>query len=641
MEAAKNREKEARKAAIRQASEQSLCVTMDDDSSDSGSEEDCNNRKRKKQGQQKMAARMAAIRQASQRNMPLSNSNRSLNSSTGSLSSLNSTSAASTSDKDLRQKQAEKERRKAAIRQHSQRSLGSLGRADSARSVDSRKPAAVTSLTNLKMAPPVTHGEASVKKAPASAASAAKLTPDQIKEQEKQRRKERLQSSHSNRSLSPLPRPAGLKKAPPTTQDPQDPTTIKEQEKQRRKERLEYHSRQNSARSLASGRSISPGPVNANANRMKTQAERDAESKRRAAPSTGVAMAPGAVFVAKPAPTHGKAARAPDPLTGLASCQAVEGNLERLDALAKQRAASRGGGGATGGVHVPVGAFSVPNEPNTPSQQIEAAFQELDSGSAKEVTHQGSKPGAVPTQQPSTRDMDKSDQRLLEPETTPFTSFHESVLSEIQPVPEPDPEEALVPGAFCSAHPEGNPASFVLSAHDSIVQDLEAPDPLLEEYFNHDANHDGAAAGGGGGGGLIEATLVEDAVEATIATAYVADDVEIRKQSAAETARVKQWRIIVCLALLATAVAVTVSTYKILVAQEHENFQNVVGIITVGLGLLVLSWMQQLLTCYFFCIVVLSICSHGWRCRGRATEQSKGLSSLVQGHGIRGCRGYR
>jgi len=53
---------------------------------------------------------------------------------------------------------------------------------------------------------------------------------------------------------------------------------------------------------------------------------------------------------------------------------------------------------------------------------------------------------------------------------------------------------------------------------------------------------------------------------------------EIRKQSQRETAQVRVWRIMVTLALLATAVAVTVTTYILLVNQEDENFRNVVSI---------------------------------------------------------------
>jgi len=51
---------------------------------------------------------------------------------------------------------------------------------------------------------------------------------------------------------------------------------------------------------------------------------------------------------------------------------------------------------------------------------------------------------------------------------------------------------------------------------------------------------------------------------------------EIRKQSQKETARVRFWRALVFVALLATAVAVTATTYTLLVKQEDENFRNVV-----------------------------------------------------------------
>lgn len=78
---------------------------------------------------------------------------------------------------------------------------------------------------------------------------------------------------------------------------------------------------------------------------------------------------------------------------------------------------------------------------------------------------------------------------------------------------------------------------------------------------------------------LIEATLVDEKiVEATVATAVeIPQDVvtKIRDQSAKETARIKIWRIIVSTALLVTAVAVTVSTYLLLLEREDQNFRNV------------------------------------------------------------------
>ena len=52
---------------------------------------------------------------------------------------------------------------------------------------------------------------------------------------------------------------------------------------------------------------------------------------------------------------------------------------------------------------------------------------------------------------------------------------------------------------------------------------------------------------------------------------------EIRKQFQKETARVKIWRGFVFLALLATAVSVTATTYVLLVKQEDKNFRNVVS----------------------------------------------------------------
>ena len=58
------------------------------------------------------------------------------------------------------------------------------------------------------------------------------------------------------------------------------------------------------------------------------------------------------------------------------------------------------------------------------------------------------------------------------------------------------------------------------------------------------------------------------------------DEVDlIRKASHKETARVRTWRILVFLALLATAVAITATTYTLLVKQEHDNFCNVVSIL--------------------------------------------------------------
>ena len=55
------------------------------------------------------------------------------------------------------------------------------------------------------------------------------------------------------------------------------------------------------------------------------------------------------------------------------------------------------------------------------------------------------------------------------------------------------------------------------------------------------------------------------------------EEEEIRKLSQKETSRVRTWRILVFLALLVTAVSVTVTTYILLKQQEHENFQNVVS----------------------------------------------------------------
>jgi hypothetical protein len=56
---------------------------------------------------------------------------------------------------------------------------------------------------------------------------------------------------------------------------------------------------------------------------------------------------------------------------------------------------------------------------------------------------------------------------------------------------------------------------------------------------------------------------------------------EIRKQSAKETARVKTWRILVGMALLVTAVAVTATTYHLLVQDEQNAFNTVVREVAV------------------------------------------------------------
>ncbi|CAB9520226.1 Receptor-type guanylate cyclase gcy [Seminavis robusta] len=53
------------------------------------------------------------------------------------------------------------------------------------------------------------------------------------------------------------------------------------------------------------------------------------------------------------------------------------------------------------------------------------------------------------------------------------------------------------------------------------------------------------------------------------------EEAEIRKQSAKETKRVSMWRAFVAMALLATAVAVTATTYSLLVKDEDEAFRTV------------------------------------------------------------------
>ena len=52
---------------------------------------------------------------------------------------------------------------------------------------------------------------------------------------------------------------------------------------------------------------------------------------------------------------------------------------------------------------------------------------------------------------------------------------------------------------------------------------------------------------------------------------------EIRKQSSKETAMVNTWRTLVAAALLLTAVAVTATTYHLLIQDEQESFVTVVS----------------------------------------------------------------
>lgn len=74
---------------------------------------------------------------------------------------------------------------------------------------------------------------------------------------------------------------------------------------------------------------------------------------------------------------------------------------------------------------------------------------------------------------------------------------------------------------------------------------------------------------------LSDFSLTEDTITALDGER---DEVlEIRKQSAADTRRVRTWRIMVMVALLVTAVTVTVTTYKLLVDREDENFRSVVS----------------------------------------------------------------
>ena len=53
---------------------------------------------------------------------------------------------------------------------------------------------------------------------------------------------------------------------------------------------------------------------------------------------------------------------------------------------------------------------------------------------------------------------------------------------------------------------------------------------------------------------------------------------EVRKQSSKETAMVKTWRTLVASALLVTAVAVTATTYHLLVQDERGSFVTVVSL---------------------------------------------------------------
>ena len=52
---------------------------------------------------------------------------------------------------------------------------------------------------------------------------------------------------------------------------------------------------------------------------------------------------------------------------------------------------------------------------------------------------------------------------------------------------------------------------------------------------------------------------------------------EILKYSQKETKRVQTWRLLVTLALVATGVVVTMTTYRSLVDQEENNFEDAVS----------------------------------------------------------------
>ena len=52
---------------------------------------------------------------------------------------------------------------------------------------------------------------------------------------------------------------------------------------------------------------------------------------------------------------------------------------------------------------------------------------------------------------------------------------------------------------------------------------------------------------------------------------------EIRKLSRKDTNRIRLWRVVVTLVLLGTAVAVTLTTYNILLEKQNEIFEEAVS----------------------------------------------------------------
>ena len=97
-----------------------------------------------------------------------------------------------------------------------------------------------------------------------------------------------------------------------------------------------------------------------------------------------------------------------------------------------------------------------------------------------------------------------------------------------------------------------------------------------EDYDNDDSMKDTSTIGSGHTSAPTSSTTNNDD------TAEDGRDA-IRQKSAKETARIHHWRIIVMLALLVTAVSVTVSTYLLLLKQEDENFRSAVRFIWIYL----------------------------------------------------------
>ena len=84
---------------------------------------------------------------------------------------------------------------------------------------------------------------------------------------------------------------------------------------------------------------------------------------------------------------------------------------------------------------------------------------------------------------------------------------------------------------------------------------------------------------------------------------------EIRKQSQKETARVRVWRILATLALLATAVAVTVTTYMLLADREDQNFRNVVSMRSYQVLWSFIKYKPNVLLALLFILLILGCVS--------------------------------